>query len=60
LSEETHDYKTRSTYKETEKDTKQEDLAEITFKPDLCTFDMDIAKKMGINDERIPAPTYWY
>ena len=36
------------------------DVEEITFEPSLATFDMDIMKKMGIEETRTPAKTYWY
>ncbi|KAF4524279.1 hypothetical protein B566_EDAN012042 [Ephemera danica] len=60
VNESTPDYKTRSTYKETPKDTTEDDLSEITFEPKLCTFEMDIAQKHNIEEHRTPATTYWY
>lgn len=60
LSEETVDYKTKSTYVEQKKDTTADDLARITFEPELKTFEMDIADKMGIKEDRFPCKTYWY
>ncbi|KAG7177602.1 probable 39S ribosomal protein L24, mitochondrial [Homarus americanus] len=60
LAEETQDYKTKSTYIEQEKDTPAEELTRITFEPQLKTFAMDIADKMGIKEDRIPRKTYWY
>lgn len=33
---------------------------QITFKPELKTFEMDIMDKMGIKEDRTPAKTYWY
>jgi len=59
-AEETLDYKTKSTYTEQEKDTKDEEVTSITYQPELATFEMDIMNKMGIKDDRIPTPTYWY
>lgn len=59
-SEETYDYKTRATYTDKPKDTAGSVVGEITFKPSLCTFEMDIMKQMGIVDERVPKKTYWY
>lgn len=58
--EETIDYKTKATYKEQPKNTKADDVLEITFEPMLKTFEMDIADKMGIKDDRVPAKSYWY
>ncbi|PSN38819.1 putative 39S ribosomal protein L24 [Blattella germanica] len=59
-AEETYDYKTKASYKESEKDTKDEDLTKITFEPLLKTFEMDIMDRMGIKEDRIPGKTYWY
>jgi large subunit ribosomal protein L24 len=47
-------------YLESEKDTREEDLTEITFAPSLKTFEMDIMENMGIKEDRVAAPTYWY
>jgi large subunit ribosomal protein L24 len=60
MAEETYDYKTKSAYREGDKDTTADDLSKITFKPSLCTFDMEIMQKMGIKEERVPAKTFWY
>ncbi|KAK8406327.1 hypothetical protein O3P69_007192 [Scylla paramamosain] len=60
LAEETPDYKTKATYTEQEKDTTAEEVTSITFQPTLRTFEMDIAEKMGIKEDRIPHKTYWY
>lgn len=60
MAEETPDYKTKATYTEQEKDTTADDVTSITFQPSLRTFEMDIAEKMGIKDDRIPHKTYWY
>ncbi|KAJ9580578.1 hypothetical protein L9F63_024245, partial [Diploptera punctata] len=59
-AQETYDYKTKSTYKESVKDTKDEEVTEITYKPSLKTFEMDIMSIMGIKEDRIPHKTYWY
>ena len=32
----------------------------ITFEPSLKTFEMDIAEKMGIKEDRAPKRTFWY
>ena len=45
---------------ESEKDTKEEDLVEVTFKPKLCTFEQDIMKSLNIKEGPKPAKTYWY
>lgn len=59
-SEETYDYKTRATYTDKPKDTPGTVVGEITFKPSLQTFEMEIMKVMGIQEEREVKPTYWY
>ena len=57
----TVDYKSKAGYKDNkDTDTKADDVEEITFEPKLATFDMDIMEKMGINETRTPARTYWY
>lgn len=60
LNEETVDYKMKGTYIEREKDTVAAVVGEITFKPTLQTFEMEIMKEMKIEEERIPKKTYWY
>lgn len=45
---------------ESEKDTRADDVLNITFKPELETFEMSIMKEMGIEEDRVPAPSYWY
>ena len=45
---------------ECEKDTKEDELTEVTFEPKLCTFEEDIMDVMGIKEDRIPAKTYWW
>jgi large subunit ribosomal protein L24 len=45
---------------ESEKDTKASDVTEITFEPALKTFEIDIMERMGIQEDRVPAKTYWY
>lgn len=59
-NEETHDYKTKSTYIEKPKDTPGSVVTEISFKPQLKTFEMDIMDEMGIEEDRIPKKTFWY
>jgi len=49
------------TYVESDtKDTKEDELVEVTFRPKLCTFEEDIMQEMGIVENRKPAKTYWY
>ncbi|KAK3868439.1 hypothetical protein Pcinc_026166 [Petrolisthes cinctipes] len=60
LAEETPDYKSKASYAEQSKDTISDDLTQITFQPTLKTFEMDIAEKMDIKDDRVPVKTYWY
>jgi large subunit ribosomal protein L24 len=59
-AEVTHDYKSKNTYKESEKDTTSDDVTKITFTPKLKTFEMDIMEARGIEENRTPAKTYWY
>ncbi|CRK92000.1 CLUMA_CG005580, isoform A [Clunio marinus] len=60
LHEETKDYKSKSLYVVREKDTEAAVVSEITFKPKLATFEMEIMESMGIEEDRIPKKTYWY
>lgn len=57
---ETIDYVESATYKEQAKDTPAKLVSEVTFEPESKTFEMDICEKMGIKDERVPYPMYWY
>ena len=60
-SEETIDYKSAKEYKRNEfKDTAPKVVKDITYEPNLGTFEMDIMKKMNIKEERIPRKTWWY
>ena len=60
-SEETIDYKVAKEYKANEfKDTKPAVVKDITFEPNLATFEMDIMQKMNIKEDRIPKKTWWY
>jgi len=45
---------------ETEKDTKEDDLTKVTFKPKLCMFEDDIMKAMGIKEDRKWHKVYYY
>jgi large subunit ribosomal protein L24 len=47
-------------YSESDVDTKEDELTEVTFKPKLCTFEQDIMNIMGIKEPRKRAKTYWY
>ncbi|KAJ8678622.1 hypothetical protein QAD02_014409 [Eretmocerus hayati] len=58
--DETVDYKQPMTYVEGDKDTKKADVEKITFQPKLKTFEMDIMDTMGIKEDRVRKPTYWY
>lgn len=42
------------------KDTVESELVKITFEPKLCTFEMDIMKANGIEENRDPQKFYWY
>ncbi|XP_063709989.1 large ribosomal subunit protein uL24m [Culicoides brevitarsis] len=59
-SKETIDYKDKRLYKEREKDTKADVVTKVTFEPRLETFEMSIMRENGIEEERVPAKTYWY
>ncbi|XP_066152026.1 large ribosomal subunit protein uL24m [Euwallacea fornicatus] len=59
-AQETKDYKTKATYIEQPKDTIASEVAEVTFEPKLCTFEMDIMEKMNIKEDRIPPKSFWY
>lgn len=59
-NEETKDFKSLSTYLQREKDTDGNVVTEITFKPKLSTFEMDVMEEMGIEEDRIPKKVYWY
>lgn len=56
----TYDYKTKSSYREQQKDTTTEELTKITFNPSVSTFEMDIMKEMKLKDDRTPFKSYWY
>jgi len=59
-AEETYDYKAKEHYVEQPKDTSAKDLKEITFVPKAATFEMDIMEEMGVKEDRVPYPMYWY
>lgn len=43
-----------------EKDTKEEDALAVTFQAKLSTFEMDIMKENNIEEDRVPAKSFWY
>lgn len=57
---ETMDYTLASEYREREKDTPAKLVNKVTFQPAPKTFEMDICEQMGIKDDRVPYPMYWY
>lgn len=57
---ETIDYVDKAAYRENSKDTPAKLVTERTFMPRAKTFEMDICDQMGIKDDRIPYPMYWY
>lgn len=57
---ETIDYVERKSYREQPKDTPAKLVSQLTFKPAAKTFEMDICDEMGIKDDRVPYPMYWY
>ncbi len=57
----TVDYKTPEGYSESQqKDTKAKDVEEITYKPRLATFEMEIMEEQGIQEDRDAKPTFYY
>ncbi|TKR92828.1 hypothetical protein L596_007400 [Steinernema carpocapsae] len=56
----TYEYVTADKYIESEKDTKSAKALERTYVPKMSTFEEEIMKSMGIEEERTPKPTYWY
>lgn len=57
---ETLDYRVKSEYRDQPKDTSANLVNEVTFEPEAKTFEMDICDQMGIKDDRVPYPMYWY
>ncbi|XP_012260899.2 probable 39S ribosomal protein L24, mitochondrial [Athalia rosae] len=57
---ETVDYKLPRLYKAAPKDTEEKEVKKITFEPELKTFEMDVMDKMGIKEDRVRKPVYWY
>lgn len=56
----TIDFVEKSSYIEQPKDTPAKLVNKVTFKPTAKTFEMDICDQMGIKDDRVPYPMYWY
>uniref|UniRef100_A0A0N5AQP3 Large ribosomal subunit protein uL24m n=1 Tax=Syphacia muris TaxID=451379 RepID=A0A0N5AQP3_9BILA len=57
----TYEYLKPEAYVEVEnKDTKAEDVLQRTYVPKLCSFEEEIMEDMGIQEDRVPKPTYWY
>lgn len=43
------------------KDTPAKEVVKVTHKPTVSrTFEMDICEQLGIKDDRVPYPMYWY
>merc|ERR1712141_268698 len=60
-SDETIDYKTKKGYKDNkDKDTTADVVEEVTYKPKLATFEMDLMKIYNIKEDRTPRKTFWY
>lgn len=57
---ETIDYVDAKSYNEQPKDTPAKLVNQKTFDPQSKTFEMDICDEMGIKDDRVPYPMYWY
>lgn len=57
---ETIDYVDQDAYIEQPKDTPAKQVTAVTFTPQVKTFEMDICDEMGIKDDRVPYPMYWY
>jgi len=45
---------------ETDKDTKEDELTLVTFRPKLCMFEDDIMRAMGIREHRKWHKYYYY
>lgn len=57
---ELEDFVNPTLYEETDKDTKEDDLKEVTFRPKLCMFEDDIMNAMGIKEDRKWPKMYYY
>ncbi|KAK7580041.1 hypothetical protein V9T40_000670 [Parthenolecanium corni] len=60
VARETYDFKTPTSYEEKGKDTRAAVVGKVTYEPSLSTFEMDIMKAMGIEEDRTAGPVYWY
>lgn len=56
----TVDYTEPESYAERSWDTPAKLVTERTYTPQVKTFEMDICDEMGIKDERVPYPMFWY
>ncbi|KAI5702616.1 hypothetical protein M8J76_003686 [Diaphorina citri] len=43
-----------------DKDTKEQDVLAVTYQPKLSTFEMDIMEEHKIEEDRVPAKSFWY
>ena len=60
-ADETIDYKTKKGYKDNkDKDTTADVVEEVTYKPKLATFEMDLMKIYNIKEDRTPRKTFRY
>jgi len=59
-AKELEDHVNPVSYNESDKDTKEDELLAVTFKPKVCSFEEEIMREMGIVENRKPAKTYWY
>ncbi|CAB3408683.1 unnamed protein product [Caenorhabditis bovis] len=57
----TYEYLQPENYIEVEgKDTTADEVLERTYVPKVMSFEQEIMNEMGIEENRKPAPTYWY
>ncbi len=58
---ETIDYKTPQGYAENkDKDTRAKDVEDITYRPKLATFEMELMELYGIQETRQAKPSFFY
>ncbi|ESO89664.1 hypothetical protein LOTGIDRAFT_125047, partial [Lottia gigantea] len=50
----------KAAYKDSEKDTPDKELRNVTYIPKLSTFEEDIMQEMGIVETRVRQKKYWY
>jgi len=60
VAQETIDFKMKEIYIEQPKDTAAEHIKKVSFVPKIKTFEMEIMDEMGIKEEKIPYPMFWY